>query len=106
LLIWFIGARDSLAIVFSSHPESISIQKNWAGSRSKAVKSLLALIAQDPATGLISYANTAIRHGRQNDAVLDFAGFWQEGRGEPPKMLIFDSRFTTYENLNKLGKSK
>lgn len=39
-------------------------------------------------------------------AVFNFVDFWKEGRGVAPKMLIFDSKFTTYENLNKLNQSK
>jgi len=82
------------------------LEKNWAGSRSKAIKSILSLIVQDPSTGYLSYSDAEIRHRNEKDAVLDFVDFWKEGRGEPPKMLIFDSKFTTYKNLNKLNESK
>lgn len=82
------------------------LEKNWSGVRSKAIKSLLSLIVQDPSTGFISYTNAEIKHCDQNDAVLDFVDFWKNGRGTAPKMLIFDSKLTTYENLNKLNKDK
>lgn len=80
------------------------LEKNWAGSRSKAMKSILALIVADPATGFVSYTDAEIRHANQNNAVLDFVDFWKEGRGVNPKMLIFDSRVTTYRHLNRLDK--
>lgn len=86
--------------------ESSVLEKNWAGSRSRAMKSILALIAQDPSTGNLSYTNAEIKHRNESDAVLDFVDFWKTGRGVTPKMLIFDSKFTTYGNLNKLNQSK
>ena len=81
------------------------LEKNWSGARSKAIKSLLSLIVQDPSTGYVSYTNAEIKHCNQNNAVLEFVDFWKNGRGTAPKMLIFDSKLTTYENLNKLDKS-
>ena len=82
------------------------LDKNWSGSRNKAIKSILSLIVQDPTTGFLSYTDATVKKPYQQDAGLDFVDFWKEGRAESPKMLIFDSKFTTYENLNKLNKSK
>ncbi len=82
------------------------LERNWAGARSKAMKSILSLVVQDPSTGNLSYTNAEIKHRDQNDAVFDFVDFWKKGRGTAPKMLIFDSKFTIYKNLNKLNQSK
>lgn len=82
------------------------LEKNWSGSRSKAIKSLLSLIVEDPSTGYLSYTDAEVKHSNQNEAILDFVDFWKAGRGKAPKMLIFDSKFTTYANLNKLNQSK
>ena len=82
------------------------LEKNWSGSRNKALKSILALIVQNPSTGYISYTDAQIKHHNQSNAVLDFIDFWKQGRGIAPKMLIFDSKFTTYKNLDLLNKSK
>lgn len=79
------------------------LEKNWCGARSKAMKSLLSMLVQDPATGYISYTDAQVRHRNQNDAVLEFVDFWKAGRGVAPKMLIFDSRFTSYSHLNRLN---
>jgi len=79
------------------------LETNWAGSRSKRIKSVLALIVQDPVTGLLSYTDADVKHADQNEAILDFVDFWSEGRGVAPKMLIFDSKLTTYKNLSKLN---
>lgn len=79
------------------------LEKNWCGTRSKAMKSLLALIVQNPETGNLSYTNAEIKHKNQDDAVIEFVDFWKEGHEVAPKMLIFDSKFTSYKNLNKLN---
>jgi Transposase DDE domain. len=80
------------------------LKKHWSGSRNKAIKSILALIVQDPSTGYLSYSNAECRN--KNDAVIDFVDFWKESRGAAPKLLIFDSKFTDYKNLNRLNQSK
>jgi len=82
------------------------LENNWVGARTKGMKSILALLAEDPATGFLNYSDAQIRHRNESGAVLEFVDFWKQGRGVPPKMLIFDSRFTTYQNLDKLDKSE
>ena len=79
------------------------LENNWSGMRRQGIKSLLALLVQDPATGFLSYTDAGIRHRNESGAVLEFVDFWKEGRGVAPKLLIFDARFTTYENLSRLN---
>jgi len=82
--------------------ESI-LEHNWSGKRRTGLKSVLALIAQDPGTGILPYSNAQVRHKTKNDEVLCFIDFWAEISKESIKCLIFDSKFTTYENLSKLN---
>jgi transposase len=81
------------------------LERNWSGSRSKAIKSLLALIVQQPATGQLAYTNAEIKHRDQSEALFEFIDFWKQGRGSTPKLLIFDSKFTTYHHLSRLNLS-
>ena len=81
------------------------LETNWSGIYSKSIKSVLALIVSVPATGYLSYVNASVKHKNQHDVVIEFVDFWKKGRGIAPKMLIFDSKLTTYENLNKLNQS-
>lgn len=101
--------EDEFNLDFKAIPhwgdESI-LEKNWCGARSKAMKSILSLIVQCPQSGMINYTDAELTHATQNNAVLDFVDFWKSGKGTAPKMLVFDSRFTTYENLNKLNASE
>jgi hypothetical protein len=81
------------------------LEKNWSGLHSKTMKSVLALIVQDPSTSYLSYTNAEIKHQDQHEVVIEFVDFWIKSRGVAPKMLIFDSKLTTYENLDKLNQS-
>jgi hypothetical protein len=81
------------------------LETNWSGMRHHRIKSLLALLVQCPDTGILFYSDAGIRHRNESGAVLEFVDFWKKERGTAPKMLIFDSRFTTYENLDKLNKA-
>ncbi len=82
--------------------ESI-LERNYSTTRGKAVKSVLALVVQSVTHENIAYTNAEITHDTQNDCVLEFVDFWKESTGKCPKMLIFDSQFTIYENLSKLN---
>lgn len=80
------------------------LEKNWSGAKNKIIKSILALIVQDPNTGMISYTDATIKRKNEKNAAIEFVDFWKTSANQTPKMLIFDSKFTTYENLNKLNK--
>ena len=102
------GEEGEFNLDFKAIPhwgEASVLEKNWSGTRARGMKSLLSLIVQDPSTGYLSYTDAEIRHRNQSRAVLEFVDFWKEGRGVAPKMLIFDSKFTTYRNLNLLNQS-
>jgi hypothetical protein len=42
--------------------DSSVLERNWAGARSKAMKSILSLFVQDPSSGNLSYSNAEIKH--------------------------------------------
>lgn len=77
------------------------LENNWSGKRHTALKSILAALCQDPETGIFCYSDAEIKHRDQAECVLEFVAFWKE-KGENPSCLIFDSKFTTYQNLAKL----
>lgn len=80
-------------------------ENNWSGKRGKALSSIQAVLAQDPESGLICYGDTTIRHDGQDDVVLEFLDFYHSDKraDKQLKYLIFDSKFTTYQNLSKLN---
>ena len=97
---------DTANLDFVSIPywgDESHLENNWSGSRNKSIKSILAVLAQSPDHGLITYGDTTIRHKTQSQVAVEFLDFYQEGDSNNTlKYLVFDSKFTTYENLRKL----
>ena len=79
------------------------LETHWAGARGKRMKGALTLFAQDAETKLLLFTATDIRRKEANDQVLSFLSFWKRVRRGVKPTLIFDSKFTTYENLSKLN---
>jgi len=82
------------------------LKKNWSGKMNKALKSVLAVLAQDSETGIICYGNAKVDRDTSKFEVLSFIDFWRESRLGDLKCLIFDSKFTTLENLRKIDKDQ
>jgi hypothetical protein len=81
------------------------LENNWSGKRGKALSSMLAVLAHDPDTGIINYGNTNVMHKGESDEVLEFLDFYKTGtsaKGHKLRYIVFDSKFTKYENLKKL----
>lgn len=87
------------------HGDDALVEKHYISKRSRRQKGLLAFLAQDAGTRVFCYANCQVRAERHNDAVLDFVAFWKERTGHFPEELIFDSKLTTYANLNQLNRN-
>jgi hypothetical protein len=79
-------------------------ENNWSGKHSKAMISIQAALAQDPDTGILCYGDTTVKHDNQNDVILEFMDFYHESAGRVISYLVFDSKFTTLENLGRINK--
>jgi transposase len=85
------------------HGEDALVEKHYVSKRSRRQKGILAFLAQDAKTRVFCYANSEVRKDAQNDEILSFIEFWKKRTGRFPEELIFDSKLTTYKNLNKLN---
>lgn len=85
------------------HGEDALVEKHYVSKRSRRQKGMLAFLAQDAGKRVFCYANAALRKEQQNDEVLQFAEYWKERTGRYPEELVFDSKLTTYGNLNRLN---
>ena len=83
------------------HGEDALVQKHYISKRSRKQKGVLAFVAQDSETRVFCYANSNLRKEQQNDEILRFVEFWKERTGRLPQELVFDSKLTTYANLNE-----
>jgi hypothetical protein len=86
------------------HGDDAMVEKHYVSKRSRRQKGMLAFLAQDAETRVFCYANGELRKNQQNDEVLRFVDFWKQRTGRLPEELIFDSKLTTYANLNKLNR--
>ena len=68
------------------------------------MKSVLCFFAQDLDTTYLCYSNGQLSKEEAPDEILNFAAFYRKSHGRFPEMLVFDSRLTTYKNLNRLDK--
>ena len=80
-------------------------ENNWSGKRSKALISIQAALAQDPDTGILCYGDTTVKHDNQDNVILEFLDFYREGTGRNVSYVVFDSKFTTLENLGRINKN-
>ena len=96
---------DTANLDFTTLPvwgEGSHLENNWSGSRNRAMTSILTALAQDPESGIITYGDTTVRHDKKNEVVLEFLDFYSTASSTDLKYLVFDSKFTTYEQLRHL----
>ena len=96
---------DTANLDFTTIPywgESEHLENNWSGKRGKALSSMLAVLAQDPENGIIDYGNCDVLHRNESAVVLEYLDFYRSDGGNSLKYLVFDSKFTNYQNLAKL----
>ncbi len=85
------------------HGEDALVQKHYVSKRSRRQKGMLAFLAHDADTRVFCYANGHLRKEEHNDEILQFVTYWEQRTGHVPNELIFDSKLTTYTNLNQLN---
>jgi hypothetical protein len=85
------------------HGEDALVQKHYVSKRSRRQKGMLAFLAHDADTRVFCYANGQLQKEKQNDEILQFVAYWEQRTGQVPHELIFDSKLTTYANLNRLN---
>ena len=100
--------EDTANLDFTTIPywgEDSHLENNWSGKRGKALASMLAVLAHDPDSGLIDYGSADVLQKDESAVVLEFLDFYREGDKKKEgqlRYLVFDSKFTNYENLGKL----
>jgi transposase len=114
MTLWFdavgklgIGRGRSFDLDFHTipfHGEDALVEKHYVSKRSRRQKGILAFLAHDADRRVLCYANAQLRKSQQNDEVLRFVEFWKARTGQLPQELIFDSKLTTYANLQRLNR--
>ncbi len=81
------------------------LDNHWSGSRNKALKSAYTFIAQDADSRITSYINADIKKGEESQEILHFVDYWISVKGIVNETLVFDSRLTDYDVLEKFNSS-
>ena len=98
---------DTVNLDFVALPywgDDTHLENNSSGTRRHTLTSILAALSQDPDSGLITHADATVRHDRESQIVTEFVDFYKKDVSQPNlRYLVFDSKFTTYENLGHLN---
>jgi len=84
---------------FGEHP---LVQSHYLSKRSRRQPSILTFLAQDADSQVFCYSNADIRKGEEADEIFRFIAFWKRQYGSAPQHLVFDSKLTTYQGLDRL----
>jgi len=98
-------AGQSLNLDFHSVPyfgEHPLVESHYLPKRSRRQPSILTFLAQDADSQVFCYSNADIRKGEEADEIFRFIDFWKRQYGKLPQHLVFDSKLTTYEGLDRL----
>jgi transposase len=98
-------AGQSLNLDFHSVPyfgEHPLVESHYLSKRSRRQPSILAFLAQDADSQVFCYSNADIRKGEEADEIFRFIDFWKRQYGKAPQHLVFDSKLTTYQGLDRL----
>jgi hypothetical protein len=96
---------ESLNLDFHSVPyfgEHPLVESHYLSMRSRRQPSILTFLAQDADSQVFCYSNADIRKGEEAEEIFRFIAFWQRQHGSPPHHLVFDSKLTTYDRLDRL----
>jgi hypothetical protein len=100
-------AGESLNLDFHSVPyfgEHPLVESHYLSKRSRRQPSILTFLAQDADSQVFCYSNADIRKGEEAEEIFRFIKFWTHQHGSPPQHLVFDSKLTTYEQLDRLDR--
>jgi len=84
--------------------EESQLENHWVPTGGKAMKSVLSFFAQDLDTTYLCYSNGQLSREEAPDEILNFVSFYHKSHGAFPECLVFDSKLTTYKNLDVLDK--
>ena len=100
---------DTANLDFTTIPywgDDAHLENNGSGTRHKALSSMSAALAHDPDSGIITDGDTTVRHANKAGVVIEFLDFYKHTSDVPLRYVVFDSQFTTDENLARLDEAE
>jgi len=97
---------DTINLDFHTVPhygdESV-LETHWVPTKGKRLKGALTLFAQDCSSSVFQYAQADILRSEASEQIISFVKFWKKIHGKLTSTLVFDSKLTSYEHLNRLN---
>jgi len=97
---------DAFSLDFHSIPhrgQDNGLENHYVPMRGKAVPSILTFFAQAVKSRLLCYSDATIVREQAAEQLLKFVEFCRSILGADPEWVYFDSRFTTYAEMNRLN---
>lgn len=97
---------DAFSLDFHSIPHrgaDNGLENHYVPMRGKAVPSVLTFFAQAVKSRLLCYSDATIDRDQAAGQLLKFVAFCQSILGADPAWVYFDSRLTTYAEINRLN---
>src|SRR5271170_306892 len=97
---------DSFELDFHTVPANSTaepLEKHYISSRSRSQQGVLTFLARDAEQRVLCYARAGIAKEEQPDEILRFVEFWKKHTGALPAELVFDSKLTTYAQIDRLN---
>jgi len=80
-----------------------NMENVWCGSRGKTMKGANSVFAQDAENNLVLYTRSDILRKEEAMEIQKFIAYWKKIKGNIDETLVFDCKFTKYEELDKLA---
>jgi hypothetical protein len=100
---------DSFSLDFHAaghRGEETDLENHYQPRRGKASPAILTFFAMEQKSRVFCYANANLTRVHQAGEILRFVEFWRQLMDKNPQWLYFDSKLTTYEELDQLNKQQ
>jgi hypothetical protein len=98
---------DTFSVDFHPIPHrgvDAELERHFISTQGKARPSIMTFFALEQQVKVMCYSNANLTRDEQSGQVLQFVDFWQQTTGRKPAWLYFDSRVTTYPELEELNR--
>ena len=86
--------------------EKRDLENHWIPKSHQAGPAVMAFVAQEATRKVMCYATANVLRREAAAMVVKFVDHWKEGTGHDPGRVLFDSRATTYDQLQELNHRK
>ena len=95
---------DFHAIPFRGEIEAL--ENHWVPKRQRAQPAVMAFVGQEATSKVMCYATANVLREEADDMVVRFVDHWKKQTKHYPARVLFDSRATTYPQLQELNQRR